>query len=117
MAELGRVDAIVFTGGIGENSRLVRRLIAGGLEEFGIVLDAAKNEANERVVSSGRVKIMVVPTNEELAIARDTKTDPVLTGRRGDGRRRPPRSRPAGRLHGPTTWPSSSSSGPRTARR
>jgi acetate kinase len=72
MAELGRVDAIVFTGGIGENSRLVRRLITAGLEEFGIVLDPAKNEANERVVSSGRVKIMVVPTNEELAIARDT---------------------------------------------
>jgi acetate kinase len=72
MAEMGRVDAIVFTGGVGENSRLVRRLVAQGLEEFGIVLDAAKNEANERVVSSGRVKLMVVPTNEELAIARDT---------------------------------------------
>jgi acetate kinase len=73
MAEMGRVDAIVFTGGIGENSRLVRRLCTAGLEEFGIVLDAAKNEANERVASSGRVKIMVVPTNEELAIARDTQ--------------------------------------------
>jgi acetate kinase len=73
LAEMGRVDAIVFTGGIGENSRLVRRLSTAGLEEFGIVLNAAKNEANERVVSSGRVKIMVVPTNEELAIARDTR--------------------------------------------
>jgi acetate kinase len=73
MAEMGRVDAVVFTGGIGENSRLVRRLSTAGLGEFGIVLDAAKNEANERVVSSGRVKIMVVPTNEELAIARDTQ--------------------------------------------
>jgi acetate kinase len=72
LAELGRADAIVFTGGVGENSRLVRRLVCSGLEEFGIVLDAAKNEANERVISSGRVKIMVVPTNEELAIARDT---------------------------------------------
>jgi acetate kinase len=72
MAEMGRADAIVFTGGVGENSRLVRRLVSSGLEEFGIVLDAAKNEANERVISSGRVKIMVVPTNEELAIARDT---------------------------------------------
>jgi hypothetical protein len=58
---------------VGENSRLVRRLVSAGLEEFGIVLDAAKNEANERVISSGRVKIMVVPTNEELAIARDTR--------------------------------------------
>jgi acetate kinase len=73
MAEMGRADAIVFTGGVGENSRLVRRLVSSGLEEFGIVLDPAKNEANERVISSGRVKIMVVPTNEELAIARDTQ--------------------------------------------
>jgi len=80
MAELGRVDAIIFTGGIGENSRLVRRLCTEGLEEFGIVLDAAKNEANERLASSGRVKIMVVPTNEELAIARDTMR--ILSSRR-----------------------------------
>jgi len=72
MAEMGRVDAVVFTGGVGENSRLVRRQVTAGLEEFGVVLDAAKNDANERVISSGRVKIMVVPTNEELAIARDT---------------------------------------------
>jgi acetate kinase len=72
MAEMGRLDAVVFTGGVGENSRLVRRLVTDGLEEFGIALDAAKNDANERIVSSGRVKIMVVPTNEELAIARDT---------------------------------------------
>jgi acetate kinase len=72
MAEMGRVDAIVFTGGIGENSRLVRRLATEGLEEFGIALDAGKNEKNEAVISSGRVKIMIVPTNEELAIARDT---------------------------------------------
>jgi acetate kinase len=72
MAEMGRVDAIVFTGGVGENSRLVRRLVSEGLVEFGIVLDPAKNEANETVISSGRVKLMVVPTNEELAIARDT---------------------------------------------
>ncbi|MGZ5453276.1 MAG: acetate/propionate family kinase, partial [Candidatus Aminicenantales bacterium] len=72
MAEMGRVDAVVFTGGVGENSRLVRREVTAGLEEFGVVLDAAKNDANEHVVSSGRVKIMVVPTNEELAIARDT---------------------------------------------
>ena len=72
MAEMGRLDAVVFTGGVGENSRLVRRLVTEGLETFGIVLDPAKNEANEPIISSGRVKIMVVPTNEELAIARDT---------------------------------------------
>ena len=44
-----------------------------GLDDFGIDFDAAKNESNERVISSGKVKIMVVPTNEELAIARDTR--------------------------------------------
>jgi len=43
------------------------------LDEFGIVLDAKKNDAHERLVSSGRVKVLVVPTNEELAIARDTR--------------------------------------------
>ncbi len=73
MVEMGGVDAIIFTGGIGENSRLVRRMISGGMEAFGIVLDPQKNEANERIISSGRVKLMVVPTNEELAIARDTQ--------------------------------------------
>jgi acetate kinase len=73
MAEMGGVDAVIFTGGIGENSRLVRRLATEGLEEFGIRMDAARNEANETVVSSGRVKLLVVPTNEELAIARDTR--------------------------------------------
>jgi acetate kinase len=73
MVEMGGVDAVIFTGGIGENSRLVRRLVCEGLAEFGIVLDPKKNDANERVISSGRVKIMIVPTNEELAIARDTQ--------------------------------------------
>jgi acetate kinase len=72
MAALGAVDAIVFTGGVGENSRLVRKLVIEGLSEYGIVFDAEKNEKNERVISSGKVKVMVVPTNEELAIARDT---------------------------------------------
>lgn len=73
MAEMGGVDAVIFTGGIGENSRFVRRLVSEGLDEFGIVFDAKKNEANEPVISTGRVKLLVVPTNEELAIARDTK--------------------------------------------
>jgi acetate kinase len=73
MAEMGGVDAVVFTGGIGENSRLVRRLVTEGLDAFGIVFDAKKNEANERIISSGRVKVLVIPTNEELAIARDTQ--------------------------------------------
>jgi len=72
MAELGRVDAIVFTGGIGENSVYVRRLITEGLSAFGIAVDPQKNAKNEKDISAGRVKILVIPTNEELAIARDT---------------------------------------------
>jgi acetate kinase len=74
MTALGKVDAIVFTGGIGENSRLVRRLVLEGLSEYGIIFDADKNEKNESVISTGKVKVLVVPTNEELAIARDTKS-------------------------------------------
>jgi len=73
MLALGRLDALVFTGGIGENSRLVRRLVTEGLEAFGLVLDPARNEKNERDIGSGPVRILVVPTNEELAIARDTR--------------------------------------------
>jgi len=73
MAALGRADAIVFTGGIGENSRLVRRMACEGLDALGIRIDPKKNEASERDISSGKVKVLVIPTNEELAIARDTR--------------------------------------------
>jgi acetate kinase len=73
MAALGRTDAIIFTGGIGENSHLVRHLATQGLDDLGIVVDPRKNERNEHDISSGRVKILVMPTNEELAIARDTQ--------------------------------------------
>ncbi len=76
MAELGEVDAIVFTGGIGENSIGLREEMMKGFEQFGIKLD---NEANnvrggEHVVSAedSTVKVMVVATDEELMIARDT---------------------------------------------
>ena len=73
LAVMGGADAIVFTGGIGENSRLVRRLAVEGLSELGIAVDQKKNEANGPDISAGRVKVLVVPTNEELAIARDTR--------------------------------------------
>ena len=48
-------------------------MICEGLEAFGIVVDSKKNEANARTISSGKVKLLVIPTNEELAIARDTR--------------------------------------------
>ena len=71
---LGRVDGIVFTGGIGEHSAAVRAAVLGDLGLLGVELDPAANEDGpaERVVTTGgsRVVGMVVPTNEELEIAR-----------------------------------------------
>ncbi len=78
MAALGGLDAIVFTAGIGENTSVVRRDILAGLEAFGIALDeeknAAKNDGSIHDISAkhSRVKILVIPTNEELVIARET---------------------------------------------
>lgn len=74
VAELGRVDAIVFTAGIGENSSLLRELTCQGLEHIGIELDSARNELRSREVrdiatDTSPVRILVVPTNEELEIA------------------------------------------------
>ena len=76
-ASLHRLDGVIFTGGIGENSKLIRALVAEHLKVFGILLDEAKNalpgSAGERVIStdSSRVVCAVVPTNEEKMIALD----------------------------------------------
>jgi len=76
-AVLGVVDAIVFTGGIGENAVLLRRQICGGLTQIGVELDPVVNRAataSEAVISTedSRVKVFVIPTNEQAAIANDT---------------------------------------------
>ena len=75
--ELGRVDAIIFTGGIGENGIDFRASVVERLTALGIRLDAAANNARgkEVVISTADspIKVMVVPTNEELVIARDTR--------------------------------------------
>lgn len=77
MAEIEKVDAIVFTGGIGENSIDMRSEILKGFEQFGIKIDPEKNNVRggEHVISTddSAVKVMVIATNEELMIARDTK--------------------------------------------
>lgn len=77
MAEVGNVEAIVFTGGIGENSITMRQDIMKGFEQFGIKLDDKKNDVRggAHLVSTddSKVKVFVVATNEELMIARDTK--------------------------------------------
>ena len=76
-AALGRVDALVFTAGVGENSDIIRGRACTGLENLGIKLDAAKNEGRKKAATAihaddSRVKIFVIPTNEELEIARQT---------------------------------------------
>lgn len=75
-AAMNGVDAICFTAGVGENSPLVRKLACERLGYLGIALDAAKNDKRgeelEISTSDSKVKVLVVPTNEELAIARET---------------------------------------------
>ena len=75
--ELGRVDAIIFTGGIGENGKEFRAQVVNRLTALGIKLDTAANNVRgkEAVISTADspIKVMIVPTNEELVIARDTK--------------------------------------------
>lgn len=77
MAEIEKVDAIVFTGGIGENSIEMREDILKGFEQFGIKIDQEANKVRggEHVISTedSKVKVMVIATNEELMIARDTQ--------------------------------------------
>ena len=75
-AVMGGVDAIVFTGGIGENDALERMQIASGLEYMGVKMDEDANNVRgeERVISAtdSKVKVLLIPTNEELMIAMDT---------------------------------------------
>lgn len=77
-AALGRVDAIVFTAGIGEHSPEIRRQSCEGLDNMGIIIDDNKNSSNDNGIreistDASRVKVLVIPTNEELRIAQETK--------------------------------------------
>jgi acetate kinase len=71
-AALGGVDTLVFAGGIGENAPLIRERICEGLGFLGIELDPQRNAKNAMLISqdSGRVKVRVIRTDEELMIAR-----------------------------------------------
>lgn len=87
-AVLGRVDAIAFTAGVGENAAPVREAAVAGLEELGLVLDAELNAARSdeaRIISApyARVAVAVVPTDEELEIARQTFA--LVTGVSAEG--------------------------------
>jgi acetate kinase len=88
MALLGGCDAIVFTGGIGENSRLIRERVCEHMEWAGLRLDAQKNSSakGEAIVSSSesRVAVWTIPTNEELVVARQT-AGVIGRGTRGEG--------------------------------
>ncbi len=76
--QLNGADALVFTAGIGENRGELRAAICANLDQLGIVLDPAKNaacRATEALISAdnSRVKVLVIPTNEELVVARESK--------------------------------------------
>ena len=75
--ELGGLDALVFTAGIGENGSLIRAGVCRDLKEFGIELDeslnvSAKGECQLQTADS-KVEIWIIPTNEEIVVARQTK--------------------------------------------
>jgi acetate kinase len=74
-AALAGLDSLVFTGGIGERAAPVRAEICCGLEHLGVMLDAEKNAQHAPIISSGTsaCTVRVVPTDEDLMIARHTK--------------------------------------------
>lgn len=85
-AAMGGLDAIVFTGGIGENDPLIRDLACGGLEFLGVMLDQGLNSASSKEArdisrSDSPVKVLVIPTDEELVIAMEAMK--LVEGRLG----------------------------------
>ncbi|PLY09377.1 MAG: acetate kinase [Arcobacter sp.] len=77
VAALDGVDALCFTGGIGENAALIREKVCAGLDSMGLVLDPVKNNKRQRVArdiatNGSASRIFVIPTNEEYVIANDT---------------------------------------------
>ncbi|SMF47421.1 acetate kinase [Pseudobacteriovorax antillogorgiicola] len=78
LANMNGADAIIFSGGIGENSATIRSRICQNLSWFGVAIDEERNQSmsggNEGIISTSdsKVKLVVIPTNEELLIARDT---------------------------------------------
>jgi acetate kinase len=76
LALLPGIDAIVFTGGLGERSPETREMVCKNLEHLGVSIDKEKNKfkGEEREISSpnSKIRVFVIPTNEELMIARET---------------------------------------------
>ncbi|MCI9309585.1 MAG: acetate kinase [Lawsonibacter sp.] len=75
-AAMGGVDAVIFTAGVGENDKVIRAMACEGLEFMGLKLDETANDVRgkETIISAGdsKVKVLLIPTNEELMIAIDT---------------------------------------------
>ena len=75
-AAMGGMDAVIFTAGVGENDKTIRSMVCEGLDYMGLKLDAAANDVRgrETVISAvdSKVKVLLIPTNEELMIAIDT---------------------------------------------
>lgn len=72
-ASMGGLDGVVFCGGIGENSAPVRAQACKGMDWLGLSIDAAANAQAARDIGAGRVRVLVIPTNEEIIIARAAK--------------------------------------------
>ena len=86
-AELGGIDALVFTAGVGENSDYIRRRAVAGLDFLGLAVDPERNavrSAEPRFISpeGSRAAVLVVPTDEELEIARETRSAIAAAARR-----------------------------------
>jgi acetate kinase len=95
MAVLGRVDAVVFTGGIGENAAPIREQSIQGLEPLGLGVDSERNKSHQADIGTGSVRVLVIPTNEELAIGRDTAL--ILRGEEPEPVAAPGRRRKTGK--------------------
>ncbi|OGS37308.1 MAG: acetate kinase [Elusimicrobia bacterium RIFOXYB2_FULL_49_7] len=74
IAVMGGLDALVFTGGIGENAALIREKICDNMDFMGIRIEGALNQQNEESIGTGKTKVFIIGTNEELMIARDVRT-------------------------------------------
>ena len=76
-ASMNGLDAIIFTAGIGENSDIIRKLVCDNMEYFGIILDEEKNKVRAKKITeihseSSKTKILIIPTNEEVEIAKQS---------------------------------------------
>ena len=76
-AAMGGVDCVIFTGGIGENDAMLRAAVCENMEFLGIAIDAERNkmrgmDINDITAEGAKVKVLVIATDEEMMIARDT---------------------------------------------